>query len=646
MNIIELRNINKIYGSGNNQVHVLKNVNLDIESGDFVAIIGQSGSGKSTLMNILGCLDTASSGDYKIAGEDLAGMSPDDLATLRSKYLGFIFQRYNLLATLNAEENVELPAIYSGLKSQERKERAEQILSNLELGNRIDHFPSELSGGQQQRVSIARALMNGGEIILADEPTGALDSKSGLNVMAILQQLNDQGHTIILVTHDQNIANYANRIIEIKDGAIISDVRKAPNKNKKEEFPPKDNSRNTFAYLKDQFFEAFRMSIQAIRTHKLRSGLTMLGIIIGIASVVSVVALGKGSQEKILEDINSLGTNTIVVMPGKGFGDRNSSKYKTLTVNDAELLARQSYVDSTTPSVRTSGTLTRENISVTGQLNGVGDQYFDVTDLKPASGRFFNKEDVKSGSAVVVIDQNTKEKLFPNTTDILGKTIIFNRQPLKIIGISQRQNASFGTTDTLTMWSPYTSVMNRITGDRNISSITVKVKDNVSMTAAEKNVIRFLTAKHGKEDFFTVNTDSIRQTIESTTNTMRLLISCIALISLVVGGIGVMNIMLVSVTERTREIGIRMAVGARRNSVLQQFLIEAVLICLIGGFIGVLFAFGIGFLFSMFVQAFTMSYSATSVILAISCSTLIGVIFGYIPARNASLLNPVDALCD
>ncbi len=646
MNIIELRNINKIYGSGNNQVHVLKNVNLDIESGDFVAIIGQSGSGKSTLMNILGCLDTASSGDYKIAGEDLAGMSPDDLATLRSKYLGFIFQRYNLLATLNAEENVELPAIYSGLKSQERKERAEQILSNLELGNRIDHFPSELSGGQQQRVSIARALMNGGEIILADEPTGALDSKSGLNVMAILQQLNDQGHTIILVTHDQNIANYANRIIEIKDGAIISDVRKAPNKNKKEEFPPKDNSRNTFAYLKDQFFEAFRMSIQAIRTHKLRSGLTMLGIIIGIASVVSVVALGKGSQEKILEDINSLGTNTIVVMPGKGFGDRNSSKYKTLTVNDAELLARQSYVDSTTPSVRTSGTLTRENISVTGQLNGVGDQYFDVTGLKPASGRFFNKEDVKSGSAVVVIDQNTKEKLFPNTTDILGKTIIFNRQPLKIIGISQRQNASFGTTDTLTMWSPYTSVMNRITGDRNISSITVKVKDNVSMTAAEKNVIRFLTAKHGKEDFFTVNTDSIRQTIESTTNTMRLLISCIALISLVVGGIGVMNIMLVSVTERTREIGIRMAVGARRNSVLQQFLIEAVLICLIGGFIGVLFAFGIGFLFSMFVQAFTMSYSATSVILAISCSTLIGVIFGYIPARNASLLNPVDALCD
>ncbi len=646
MNIIELRKINKVYGSGDNQVRVLKDVNLDIESGDFVAIIGQSGSGKSTLMNILGCLDTASSGDYKIAGENVAGMTPDQLATLRSQYLGFIFQRYNLLSTLDAEENVELPAIYSGMKHQERQKRAEELLTHLDLGNRIEHLPSELSGGQQQRVSIARALMNGGDIILADEPTGALDSKSGENVMAILKTLNDSGHTIILVTHDQNIANYANRVIEIKDGVIISDERKKPNKNSAQEYHPKDNNRNSFAYFRDQFTEAFKMSIQAIKAHKMRSILTMLGIIIGIASVVSVVALGKGSQEKILADINSMGTNTIVIMPGHGFGDRNSSKYKTLTVHDSDLLARQSYVDSSTPAVSSSGTLTWQNISVTAQLQGVGEQYFDVKGLKPETGRFFNREDVKNGSAVVVIDQNTKNKLFPNGGDILGSTLIFNRQPLKVIGISQKQNANFGPTDTLTLWSPYTAVMNRITGDRNISSITVKVKDNVSMTAAEKNIIRFLKAKHGKEDFFTINTDSIRQTIESTTGTMRLLISCIALISLVVGGIGVMNIMLVSVTERTREIGIRMAVGARRSSVLQQFLIEAVLICIIGGFIGVLFAFGIGLFFSLFVKTFTLSYSAASIILALVCSTLIGVIFGYIPARNASRLNPVDALCD
>ena len=646
MNIIELRGINKVYGTGENQVRVLKDVNLDIESGDFVAIIGQSGSGKSTLMNILGCLDTASSGDYKIAGENVAGMTPDQLAALRSQYLGFIFQRYNLLSTLNAEENVELPAIYSGLKHQERQTRAEELLANLDLGNRIDHLPSELSGGQQQRVSIARALMNGGDIILADEPTGALDSKSGENVMAILKTLNDNGHTIILVTHDQNVANYANRVIEIKDGTIIADERRKPNRNSKQEYHPKEDNRNTFAYFKDQFTEAFRMSIQAIKAHKMRSILTMLGIIIGIASVVSVVALGKGSQEKILADINSMGTNTIVIMPGHGFGDRNSSKYKTLTVHDSDLLARQSYVDSATPAVSSSGTLTWQNISVTAQLQGVGEQYFDVKGLKSEEGRFFNREDVKKGSAVVVIDQNTKNKLFPNGGDIIGNTIIFNRQPLKIIGISEKQNANFGPSDTLTMWSPYTAVMNRITGDRNISSITVKVRDDVSMTAAEKNIIRFLTVKHGKEDFFTVNTDSIRQTIESTTGTMRLLISCIALISLVVGGIGVMNIMLVSVTERTREIGSRMAVGARRSSVLQQFLIEAVLICIIGGFIGILFAFGIGLFFSMFVKTFTMSYSAASIILALACSTLIGVIFGYIPARNASRLNPVDALCD
>ena len=597
MNIIELRGINKVYGTGENQVRVLKDVNLDIESGDFVAIIGQSGSGKSTLMNILGCLDTASSGDYKIAGENVAGMTPDQLAALRSQYLGFIFQRYNLLSTLNAEENVELPAIYSGLKHQERQTRAKELLVNLDLGNRIDHLPSELSGGQQQRVSIARALMNGGDIILADEPTGALDSKSGENVMAILKTLNDNGHTIILVTHDQNVANYANRVIEIKDGTIIADERRKPNRNSKQEYHPKEDNRNTFAYFKDQFTEAFRMSIQAIKAHKMRSILTMLGIIIGIASVVSVVALGKGSQEKILADINSMGTNTIVIMPGHGFGDRNSSKYKTLTVHDSDLLARQSYVDSATPAVNSSGTLTWQNISVTAQLQGVGEQYFDVKGLKSEEGRFFNREDVKKGSAVVVIDQNTKNKLFPNGGDIIGNTIIFNRQPLKIIGISEKQNANFGPSDTLTMWSPYTAVMNRITGDRNISSITVKVRDDVSMTAAEKNIIRFLTVKHGKEDFFTVNTDSIRQTIESTTGTMRLLISCIALISLVVGGIGVMNIMLVSVTERTREIGIRMAVGARRSSVLQQFLIEAVLICIIGGFIGILFASGLDFSF-------------------------------------------------
>ena len=646
MNIIELRGINKVYGTGENQVRVLKDIDLDIESGDFVAIIGQSGSGKSTLMNILGCLDTASSGNYRIAGENVAGMTPDQLAALRSQYLGFIFQRYNLLSTLNAEENVELPAIYSGLKHEERQTRAEKLLTSLDLGNRIDHRPSELSGGQQQRVSIARALMNGGDIILADEPTGALDSKSGENVMAILNMLNDNGHTVILVTHDKNVANHANRIIEIRDGTIIADERKKPNKNSNQKYLPKEDNRNTFAYFKDQFAEAFRMSIQAIKTHKMRSMLTMLGIIIGIASVVSVVALGKGSQEKILADINSMGTNTIMIMPGHGFGDRNSSKYKTLTVHDSDLLARQSYVDSATPAVSSSGTLTWQNISVTAQLQGVGEQYFDVKGLKSEEGRFFNREDVKKGSAVVVIDQNTKNKLFPNGGDIIGNTIIFNRHPLKIIGISEKQNANFGPSDTLTMWSPYTAVMNRITGDRNISSITVKVRDDVSMIAAEKNIIRFLTVKHGKEDFFTVNTDSIRQTIESTTGTMRLLISCIALISLVVGGIGVMNIMLVSVTERTREIGIRMAVGARRSSVLQQFLIEAVLICLIGGLIGVLFAFGIGLFFSMFIQTFTMSYSAASIILALACSTLIGVIFGYIPARNASRLNPVDALCD
>jgi macrolide transport system ATP-binding/permease protein len=488
--------------------------------------------------------------------------------------------------------------------------------------------------------------MNGGNIILADEPTGALDSKSGENVIEILQKLNEMGHTVILVTHDPKVAATANRVIEIKDGRIIGDERLKPNQNSSKVYELKKDLRSTFAYLKDQFVEAFKMSIQAIRAHKMRSMLTMLGIIIGIASVVSVVALGKGSQEKILSDINAMGTNTVVIMPGHGFGDRHSNKYKTLTVHDSDLLARQSYVASSTPAVSASGNITRENISVTGQLQGVGEQYFDVKGLNAEAGRLLTKDDIIKGNAVVVIDQNTKSKLFANeqNQEIIGQTIIFNKQPLRIIGISEKQNANFGPQDTLQMWAPYTAVMNRITGNRNISSITVKVVDDVSMAAAEKNIIRFLTVKHGKEDFFTINTDSIHQTVESTTGTMRLLISCIALISLVVGGIGVMNIMLVSVTERTREIGIRMAVGARRSSVLQQFLIEAVLICIIGGFLGIFFAFGIGVLFKLFVRSFTMSYSAASVVLALVCSTLIGVIFGYIPAKNAAKLNPVDAL--
>lgn len=642
-NIIEISNLNKKFGEGNNEVHILKDINLSIKSGDFIAIIGASGSGKSTLMNILGCLDTASNGSYKIDGEEASNMDSDGLAALRRKKFGFIFQRYNLLSTLTAIENVALPAVYSGVPQSEREDRAKKILSDLGLEDKIKNKPHELSGGQQQRVSIGRALMNGGEIILADEPTGALDSHSGEMVMGIIKELHEKGHTIILVTHDKNIANYANRIIEIKDGEIISDTSKSSHYSlvKKETIKEK----NSFSFFKDQLVESFKMALNAISAHKLRSFLTMLGIIIGIASVVSIVALGNGSQQKILSDISSMGTNTIDIYPGEGFGDMRSGKVKTLTANDSQVLNRQSYVDSSTPNSSTSGALTYKNIAVNAQVKGVGYEFFDVKGIDIAKGNKFYQKDIKNSSQVAVIDKNTQNKLFPNGEDPIGKILFINKKPLKIIGVSQEKKSAFGNDDNLNIWAPYTTVMNRISGSKNIDSITVKVKDNVSMQAAEKSIIDLLTVKHGgKKDFFTMNTDSIKQTVESTTSTMTLLISSIAVIALIVGGIGVMNIMLVSVTERTKEIGVRMAIGAREYNILQQFLIEAILICLIGGAAGIALSYGISILFNNIVTNFAMTFSTMSIIMAVVCSTMIGIIFGFMPARNASKLNPITAL--
>ena len=642
MSLIECKNINRYFGSGANRVHVLKDVSLSIEKGDFVAIIGQSGSGKSTLMNILGCLDTATSGSYQIDGIETAKMEPDELAALRRERFGFIFQRYNLLGSLTARDNVALPAVYMGMGGKERSARAEKLLQDLGLEGKEGNKPSELSGGQQQRVSIARALMNGGEIIFADEPTGALDTASGKNVIEIIQKLHKEGHTVIMVTHDPGIAAIANRIIEIRDGEIISDSSKNPEIPESKIERIKEKSSWLFYY--DQFVEAFKMSVQAIMAHKMRSLLTMLGIIIGIASVVSVVALGNGSEKKILADISAMGTNTISIFPGRGFGDRRSGRIKTLTIDDAKVIAKQSYVASATPQTTSGGTLTYRNTDLSASLYGVGEQYFDVLGLKLESGRLFDETDVKEDAQVVVIDQNTKEKLFGADVNPLGKTVLFNKRPLTVIGVMEKEENSFGNSDVLMLWSPYTTVMHQITGESHTNSITVKIKDDANTQVAEKGLTELLKTRHGTEDFFMNNSDSIKQMVETTTGTMKLLISSIALISLVVGGIGVMNIMLVSVTERTKEIGVRMAIGARRNNILQQFLIEAVLICIIGGLVGVGLSTLISLVFNHFVTEFPMEISIGSVIGAVVCSTAIGVAFGFMPANKASKLNPIDAL--
>jgi len=649
--LIVLRRLRREYPSGEGTIAVLKDIDLTIGAGEMVAIVGASGSGKSTLMNILGCLDRPTSGSYRISGRETADLDPDELAALRREHFGFIFQRYHLLGELTALGNVEIPAIYAGRGRGDRRSRAAALLRRLGMAERTTHRPGQLSGGQQQRVSIARALMNGAGVVLADEPTGALDKHSGEEVLRILDELHAEGRTVIVVTHDMAVANRAQRIIELSDGEIVSD-RRSDAAAASASAPAETAAAETAAAplapwsaLAGRLREAFRMALLAMKANQLRTFLTMLGIIIGIASVVSVVAIGEGSRQKVLANISSLGTNTLEIFAGKDFGDVRSSKITTLVVADADELAKQPYVAAVTPTVSTSTTVRYGSKESSALVNGVSERYFDAKGAKLAEGRLFDAESVRARAQDVVIDENTETAMFGDSgASPIGRVILVGDVLCRIVGVIRQQQGGFGSSQNLSVYLPYTTVQARFTGDSSLRSITVRVADDVSMSLAEQALTAFLTQRHGAKDFFILNTDDIRQTITSTTETMRLLIAVIAVISLVVGGIGVMNIMLVSVSERVGEIGVRMAVGARQGDILQQFLIEAVLVCLIGGVLGIVAALAFGTAFGAFSTSFRFIYSSTSIVAAFLCSSLIGVVFGYLPARSASRLDPVAAL--
>lgn len=656
--LIQIKNLVHEFSAGDTTVRVLHGLDLTLYQGEMVAIIGQSGSGKSTLMNILGCLDKATGGSYTIFGKSVDEMNSEELAELRREHFGFIFQRYHLLGDINALDNVTVPAVYAGMNATKRRKRATKLLTQLGLGDKITNRPSQLSGGQQQRVSIARALMNGGDIILADEPTGALDSVSGEQVMNILHRLKDDGHTIIMVTHDANLASQAERVIELKDGHIIIDYYNDNAKNQK----PLNNdaniqntatnksiptSKNTLLGVMDRLKEAFKMSMYAMMAHKMRTLLTMLGIIIGIASVVSIVGLGQGSQAKILADINALGTNTITVIDGYPFGDpRRRFGQDNLTVADAKAVADQPYALSVSPMVNKSVNIRHQSQDATGTVTGVGKDYLSVTGEKLFMGQMFDETSIATSAQDAIIDQSAYEIYFNSEGNPIGQTLLIGNVPARIVGVLSENPSPFARmNNSPTVYLPYTTVMYRMLGKNTLDRFVVLIDDDTPSAIAETAISKLIQSRHGTDDFNIMNTDSIKETVQSTTAAMTMLISSIAIISLIVGGIGVMNIMLVSVTERTSEIGVRMAVGARESDILGQFLIEAVLVCVLGGVLGILLAFGVGSLINKFGgDSVGVIYSPLSVVVAFVCSTLIGIVFGFLPARNASKLNPVDAL--
>ncbi len=640
--LLELKGVTRTYTSGGEPLTVLKDVSLTIQSGEFVAIMGASGSGKSTLMNIIGCLDKPTSGTYSIRGLEVASLSSDALAALRRDTFGFIFQRYNLMSDLNAVENAEIPAVYRGMPKTERQDHASDLLRELGLADRMQHHPGQLSGGQQQRVSIARALMNGGPVILADEPTGALDSQGGKEVMAILEKLHEEGHTIIVVTHDSDISAYAHRLVRIADGRITSDElqQKGGTGKPVQHSEQEEINKQGGAVLG----ESLKMGLRSLMHNRMRTMLTMLGIIIGVASVVALMAIGNGAEQDVVERIQAMGTDLLTIMRGPPAVRASADMVTSFLPEDLPFIGEVPGVAMAIPETNMSSLLRFGNQDLTILAVGTGEYFPQVHDWPARIGIFFSAEHVKRYSQVVVLGQTVVNNLFPAGTNPLGQYVLIGSAPFLVIGVlSTKGLTPRGDDMDNSVWLPYTTAGARIFGQRFFNDIVVRVQTGADMSAVQSGLHALLMKRHGKEDFNIRNMADTIAAADETQNTLTYLLAAIAVISLVVGGIGVMNIMLVSVTERTREIGIRMAIGARGFDVLFQFLTEAVMVCFIGGLVGILVGIG-GGLATTAIAGWRVIFTVSPIVVAFACAFLTGIVFGYLPARKAAQLDPIEAL--
>ena len=642
--LIRLEGIGRTYRNGELSTTVLHDVALDIHAGEFVAIMGASGSGKSTLMHLLGCLDQPTTGRYLFEGEDIAQLDSDQLASLRSRTFGFIFQSYHLISSANATENVEVPAIYAGLPRDARHARAEELLTSLGLGERLQNRPSQLSGGQQQRVSIARALMNDARILLADEPTGALDSKSGHDVLQLLKDLHARGKTVIVITHDREVASHADRLIEIRDGRIIHDSGRQPSPAAQvEAAPPRPARKQGLAAFGD-INEAVRMALRALKANLFRTVLTLLGIVIGVASVVVMLAVGNGARQDVVERISDMGTNLLLSRPGAPNTRRSADgTTNTLTPEDAIVAARVDNVVAAVPEADTRATVRAGNTDAQTQITGTTADYPLAKSWPVASGVFINDDDNRRYAAVAVIGRTVATNLYGDA-DPLGQYMLIRNVPFLIIGVMQEKGATpWGQDQDDVVFVPLNTAGNRLIGSRHLNSVSVLIDDLSLSDATQEAVRQAVMANHsGIEDFQIRNMASLLESVASTQDTFTMLLGSIAAISLLVGGIGVMNIMLVNVSERTREIGIRMATGARTRNILQQFIVEAMVVSAIGGAIGVVIGLG----FASMLQYFgtPIQFTAGPVLLAFGCAFATGLIFGFMPAHKAAHLDPVVAL--